>query len=157
MALLAVLRSFVVNFKSSELLYDNETQGSGMFLPELPHPEHSNAHNTMLWEITLLKNHYHPVVRQFAAHLGKMAPTSGEGQLSVDLLRRDPKQFLQDFKPTEIFFGIEFPKKCPTKKKYFKPSTEFTQPEFSQIVADTCRMMNGEKGSTDEPREDSVT
>lgn len=43
------------NFKSSELLYDNETQGSGMFLPELPHPEHSNAHNTMLWEITLLK------------------------------------------------------------------------------------------------------
>lgn len=26
-----------------------------MFLPELPHPEHSNAHNTMLWEITLLK------------------------------------------------------------------------------------------------------
>lgn len=43
------------NFKSSELLFDNETQGSGMFLPELPHPEHSNAHNTMLWEITLLK------------------------------------------------------------------------------------------------------
>ena len=43
------------NFKSSELLYDNDTQGSGMFLPELPHPEHSNAHNTMLWEITLLK------------------------------------------------------------------------------------------------------
>ncbi|XP_034329054.2 nucleolar complex protein 3 homolog isoform X1 [Magallana gigas] len=156
-ALLAVLRSFVVNFKSSELLFDNETQGSGMFLPELPHPEHSNAHNTMLWEITLLKNHYHPVVRQFAAHLGKMAPTSGEGQLPVDLLRRDPKQFLQDFKPTEIFFGIEFPKKCSTKKKYFKPGTEFTQPEFSQIVADTCRLMDGGKGSTEEPREDSVT
>uniref|UniRef100_A0A8W8IYD6 Uncharacterized protein n=1 Tax=Magallana gigas TaxID=29159 RepID=A0A8W8IYD6_MAGGI len=86
-----------------------------------------------------------------------MAPTSGEGQLPVDLLRRDPKQFLQDFKPTEIFFGIEFPKKSSTKKKYFKPGTEFTQPEFSQIVADTCRLMDGEKGSTEELPVDSVT
>jgi nucleolar complex protein 3 len=37
------------------LLFDNETQGSGVYLPELPEPEHCHAHNTMLWELSLLK------------------------------------------------------------------------------------------------------
>ncbi|XP_078310966.1 nucleolar complex protein 3 homolog [Crassostrea virginica] len=146
-ALLAVLRGFIVNFKSSELLYDNDTQGSGMFLPELPHPEHSNAHNTMLWEITLLKRHYHPVVQQFAAHLGRMAPSSGEGQLPVDLLRRDPKRFLEEYKPTEIFFGVKIPEKCSTKKKFFRPGLEYIQPEFTQILADWCPGTDGSPGS----------
>ncbi|XP_048745661.2 nucleolar complex protein 3 homolog [Ostrea edulis] len=138
-ALLATLRGFIVNYRSSELLYDNDTQGSGVFLPELPHPEHSNAHNTMLWEITLMKRHYQPVVRQFANHLAKMAPSSGEGQLSVDLIRRDPKQFLKEYKPTEVFFGVKIPEKCSTKKKSFKPGPGFIQPEIQQLVANVDR------------------
>ena len=34
---------------------DNEPQGSGSYLPDLDDPEHCNAHNAMLWELTLLR------------------------------------------------------------------------------------------------------
>ena len=43
------------NYKSCELLFDNETQGSGTYLPDLPDPEHCNAHNTMMWELAYLQ------------------------------------------------------------------------------------------------------
>ncbi|XP_061184775.1 nucleolar complex protein 3 homolog [Saccostrea echinata] len=157
LAMLAALRGFVVNYRSSELLYDNETQGSGVFLPELSHPEHSNAHNTMLWEITLMKHHYHPTVRQFATHLSKMAPTSGEGQLPVDLIRRDPKDFLKEYNPTEIFFGIKIPEKCSTKKKFSKSGSEFIQPEVGEIVTNVLQKMDSRSAKSDSSQDNNVT
>ena len=42
-------------FVKSDLLYDQETQGSGLYLPELEEPEHCNAQNTCLWEYHLLR------------------------------------------------------------------------------------------------------
>ena len=38
-----------------DILFDNEAQGSGVFLPELDDPEHCNAHNTTLWELSYLQ------------------------------------------------------------------------------------------------------
>lgn len=38
-----------------DLLLDNESQGSGVYLPELEEPEHCNAQNTALWELHLLQ------------------------------------------------------------------------------------------------------
>lgn len=38
-----------------DLLLDNESQGSGVYLPELDEPEHCNAQNTALWELHLLQ------------------------------------------------------------------------------------------------------
>jgi len=38
-----------------DLLLDNDSQGSGVYLPELDEPEHCNAQNTALWELHLLQ------------------------------------------------------------------------------------------------------
>lgn len=38
----------------SELLFDTEHQGSGLYQPELDDPEHCNAHNSALYETHLL-------------------------------------------------------------------------------------------------------
>lgn len=42
-------------FPKMDLLLDNESQGSGVYLPELDEPEHCNAQNTALWELHLLQ------------------------------------------------------------------------------------------------------
>ena len=41
--------------KSCDLLFDNEYQDSGIYNQELPEPDYSNAQNTAVWELHLLK------------------------------------------------------------------------------------------------------
>ncbi|XP_069133349.1 nucleolar complex protein 3 homolog isoform X2 [Argopecten irradians] len=104
LGLLLAVRSFILTYKSSEMLFDNETQGSGVFLPELADPEHCNAHNTMLWELPLLKRHYHPVIRQITTHVSLLTPTSGEGQLGPDLARKSPLELYETHHSREDLF-----------------------------------------------------
>ncbi|NXS11514.1 NOC3L protein, partial [Neodrepanis coruscans] len=78
--ILATNRVFMQTFPKMDLLLDNESQGSGVYLPELDEPEHCNAQNTALWELHLLQ--------KFAAHLIAGAPTEGSGALSLDLSQR---------------------------------------------------------------------
>uniref|UniRef100_A0A7N8YLW2 Nucleolar complex protein 3 homolog n=1 Tax=Mastacembelus armatus TaxID=205130 RepID=A0A7N8YLW2_9TELE len=90
---LAANRATMHAFPKCDFLLDNEVQGSGFYLPELDEPEHCNAQNTALWELHLLQRHYHPVVRQFAAHLCQGAPSEGSAALRVELSRRYEKVF----------------------------------------------------------------
>uniref|UniRef100_A0A8C3YAA6 Nucleolar complex protein 3 homolog n=1 Tax=Catharus ustulatus TaxID=91951 RepID=A0A8C3YAA6_CATUS len=83
--ILATNRIFMQTFPRMDLLLDNESQGSGVYLPELDEPEHCNAQNTALWELHLLQRHYHPTVQKFASHLIAGAPTEGSGALPLDL------------------------------------------------------------------------
>ncbi|XP_060069533.1 nucleolar complex protein 3 homolog [Ylistrum balloti] len=117
LGLLLAVRSFILTYKSSEMLFDNETQGSGVFLPELADPEHCNAHNTMLWELPLLKRHYHPVTRQISNHVSLFTPTSGEGQLTAELSRKNPKELYDTYKSAEEFFSPMPPSKSSSKNK----------------------------------------
>ncbi|OWF43118.1 nucleolar complex protein 3 homolog [Mizuhopecten yessoensis] len=115
--LLLAVRNFILTYKSSEMLFDNETQGSGVFLPELSDPEHCNAHNTMLWELQLLKHHYHPVTRRISAHVSLQTPTSGEGQLTADLARKKPQELYEEHKAGEELFVPMPPNKSSSKNK----------------------------------------
>lgn len=47
--------TFLQTFPKTDLLLDNESQGSGVFLPELDEPEYCNAQNTALWELHALR------------------------------------------------------------------------------------------------------
>lgn len=46
--------TFLQTFPKTDLLLDSESQGSGVFLPELDEPEYCNAQNTALWELHAL-------------------------------------------------------------------------------------------------------
>ncbi|XP_052254466.1 nucleolar complex protein 3 homolog [Dreissena polymorpha] len=111
LGLLSVIRSFIITYSYCDVLMDNEAQGSGVYMPELDDPEHCNAHNAMLWELALLRHHYDPAVRRFCTHLRNGAPTSGEGQLPVEL-RKLPTQILNEYQRLDIFnqFVPEKPK-----------------------------------------------
>ncbi|KAL5021006.1 hypothetical protein ScPMuIL_000161 [Solemya velum] len=90
LALLQNIRSFTQMYNSCDLLYDNDSHGSGVYLPELEDPEHCNAQNTMLWELPILRHHYHPVVCKYAIHLCHRNTTEGGGgaPLPLDLGRK---------------------------------------------------------------------
>jgi hypothetical protein len=49
---------FIIFFKinkSSDLLFDNEYQDSGIYNAELPEPDYANAQNSAVWELHLLR------------------------------------------------------------------------------------------------------
>lgn len=117
LGLLAAVRSFMVTYNYTDILLDNEAQGSGMYLPELDDPEHCNAHNTALWELTTLRHHFDPQVRKLSAHVRRGSPTSGDGQLLPEL-RKDARELFRTADAQEIF-GAQLPQKAkPVKHKF---------------------------------------
>ena len=60
--------TYLQTFPKTDLLLDNESQGSGVFLPELDEPEYCNAQNAALWELHALRVRVPlpPVCEQFA-------------------------------------------------------------------------------------------
>lgn len=42
-------------FPYAEVLYDQEAESSGVYMPYLPQPEHCNANSTALWELYALR------------------------------------------------------------------------------------------------------
>lgn len=63
------------------LLDTDKSVGDGDYRPEIEDAEYCNASNTCLYELSLLKSHYHPVVKKYASHIAYEAPAIGEGSL----------------------------------------------------------------------------
>ncbi|MGH0119710.1 UNVERIFIED_CONTAM: hypothetical protein FKN15_058663 [Acipenser sinensis] len=113
--ILATNRVLMHTFPKSDILLDNESQGSGIYLPELDEPEYCNPQNTSLWELHTLQRHYHPIVRKFAAHLIVGAPSEGSGALNVDLSRKSATDLFEDYSIKGMTFNP--PVATPSSKK----------------------------------------
>lgn len=67
---LGIVKSALQLNAKLDILLDPENKvGSGKFDPEIIEPEFSNANCTSLFELALLKRHYHPTVGKFANHI----------------------------------------------------------------------------------------
>ncbi|XP_077206417.1 nucleolar complex protein 3 homolog [Paroedura picta] len=115
-SILATNRTLMHTFPKTDLLLDNESQGSGLYLPELEEPEYCNAQNTALWELHALRRHYHPVVRKFADHLIAGAPSEGSGALGPDLSRRSPTELFEAYNMKGMTFNPQIASVTPRKK-----------------------------------------
>ncbi|CAH1253716.1 NOC3L [Branchiostoma lanceolatum] len=138
---LAASREFLKVFpKTDMLLQIEETQGGGMYLPELQEPEHCNAHTTALWELHHLNRHYHPHVRRYAAHLLRKAPSEGAGSLPPALDRKSPSQLSQEFDPSEMNFNpsIPGPGKGGKNMKPFSRLGSLVQESMRKLEQDVC-------------------
>ncbi|XP_074640489.1 nucleolar complex protein 3 homolog [Tubulanus polymorphus] len=129
--LLASIRSVLHAYPRSDLLFDTETQGSGIYQPELVEPEHCNAQNTALYELHLAKHYYHPIVQLYGNHLIKQAPLSGQGQLPPELLRRSSIDLYNSYDPNIV--SNLFVKKKGNKKKQKRP-TQLIQADFKTLM-----------------------
>ncbi|XP_006825730.1 nucleolar complex protein 3 homolog [Saccoglossus kowalevskii] len=128
LGLLAAVRSFLQMHTKCDVLLDNDSTGSGVYLAELQEPEHCNAHNTTLWELYLLKRHYHPYVQKYSSHLCKGAPIQGIGSLSPELVRKSPSVLYEIYDPLQMAFNppIQPPVK-QQRKKFSAPERPFLQ------------------------------
>lgn len=130
--ILATNRILMQTFPKMDLLLDNESQGSGVYLPELDEPEHCNAQNTALWELHLLQRHYHPTVQKFAAHLAVGAPAEGSGALSLDLSRRPATELFEAYNMKGMTFNPPVPSVTPRRKDTFSHVDSFLNQELTE-------------------------
>ncbi|NWS20239.1 NOC3L protein, partial [Pachyramphus minor] len=130
--ILATNRVFMQMFPKMDLLLDNESQGSGVYLPELDEPEHCNAQNTALWELHLLQRHYHPTVQKFAAHLIAGAPTEGSGALPLDFSQRSAIELFEAYSMKGMTFNPPVASVTPRKKDTFSQMDSFVDEELNK-------------------------
>ncbi|NXW09759.1 NOC3L protein, partial [Fregetta grallaria] len=130
--ILATNRVLMQTFPKMDLLLDNESQGSGVYLPELDEPEHCNAQNTALWELHLLRRHYHPTVQKFAAHLIVGAPTEGSGALSLDLSQRPATELFEAYSMRGMTFNPPVASVTPRRKDTFSQMDSFIDEELNK-------------------------
>ncbi|NXU50002.1 NOC3L protein, partial [Turnix velox] len=130
--ILATNRVLMQVFPKMDLLLDNESQGSGIYLPELEEPEHCNAQNTGLWELHLLLRHYHPTVRTFAAHLVVGAPTEGSATLPLDLSQRTATELFEAYSMREMTFNPPVASATLRKKDTFAQMDAFIDEELKK-------------------------
>nr|XP_023698100.1 nucleolar complex protein 3 homolog isoform X1 [Paramormyrops kingsleyae] len=134
--LLASGRTLMHAFPKCDLLLDNESQGSGVYLPELQEPEFCNPHNTALWELHMLTRHYHPMVRKFATHLVVGAPSEGSRALSSELSRRSAVDLFEEYSPKDMTFNPPVPTSSSKKKEHFDAVDVFLDAQLKRQVDD---------------------
>ncbi|XP_077310365.1 nucleolar complex protein 3 homolog [Lithobates pipiens] len=114
--ILSTNRGLLQTFSKTDILLDNESQGSGLYLPELDEPEYCNVQNTALWELHCLQRHFHPVVRIFAAHLCAGAPSDGSAALGQSYSRRSATELFNDYSINGMTFNPPVPESVPKIK-----------------------------------------
>ncbi|KAM9066363.1 nucleolar complex protein 3 homolog isoform X1 [Sarcophilus harrisii] len=136
--ILATNRVLMHTFPKTDLLLDNESQGSGIFLPELDEPEYCNAQNTALWELHALRRHYHPVVQRFASHLIAGAPSEGSEALRPDLSRRSAIELFETYSMKTMTFNPPVLSANPSKKGKIFHVDSYLNEDLSQLIRTHC-------------------
>ncbi|XP_028738745.1 nucleolar complex protein 3 homolog [Peromyscus leucopus] len=136
--LLATTRILMHTFPRTDLLLDNESQGSGVFLPELEEPEYCNAQNTALWELHTLRRHYHPVVKRFATHLLAGAPSEGSEALKPELSRRSAVELFETYSMAAMTFNPPVEPSNSKKKDKFLQGDSFLNEDLNQLIKRYC-------------------
>ncbi|XP_053063681.1 nucleolar complex protein 3 homolog isoform X3 [Acinonyx jubatus] len=136
--ILATNRILMHTFPKTDLLLDNESQGSGVFLPELDEPEYCNAQNTALWELHALRRHYHPIVQRFAAHLIAGAPSEGSEALKPDLSRRSATELFETYSMAAMTFNPPVQSSSSKRKDEVLQGDAFLNEDLNQLIKRHC-------------------
>ncbi|XP_073934839.1 nucleolar complex protein 3 homolog [Castor canadensis] len=136
--ILATTRILMHTFPKTDLLLDNESQGSGVFLPELDEPEYCNAQNTALWELHMLRRHYHPIVQRFAAHLIAGAPSEGSEALKPELSRRSAVELFEIYSMAAMTFSPPVESSNSKKKDKILQGDSFLNEDLNQLIKRHC-------------------
>ncbi|XP_066549713.1 nucleolar complex protein 3 homolog [Amia ocellicauda] len=132
--ILASNRVLMHTFPKSDILLDNESQGSGIYMPELDEPEYCNPQNTALWELHTLQRHYHPTVRKYAAHLLAGAPSEGSGALNMELSRKSATQLFLDYSVKGMVFNPAVAAPSSKKKDRFTIGDAFLDAKLKEQI-----------------------
>ncbi|XP_036121728.1 nucleolar complex protein 3 homolog isoform X1 [Molossus molossus] len=136
--ILATNRVLMQTFPKTDLLLDNESQGSGVFLPELDQPEYCNAQNSALWELHALRRHFHPIVRTLAAHLIAGAPVEGSEALKPELSRRSAVELFAAHSMAAMTFNPPVETLGSRRKDKILQGNAFLNEDLNQLTQRLC-------------------
>ena len=114
LAFLASLRKLLLLTPKTELLYENEGLGSGVYLYEMEDPEYCKPEASALWDLHLLKNHYHPTVASVATRILQHHPLQSEHKLTPEISLKDPVDLFQLYSTIQekevagVWLGVGF-------------------------------------------------
>ncbi len=99
------------------LLLEPDELAVGMYRPDVAEPEHSNAFGAQLWELSVLRKHYHPFVTMHALHIAAGAPSTGPGALPVTHARTPPHVLFRVCDYRHGGFSLNPPMKEPPQRR----------------------------------------
>ncbi|KAF5298733.1 hypothetical protein FQR65_LT09602 [Abscondita terminalis] len=101
---LFISKSLLQSNGKMDILLDLESSwGDGLYLPELKDPEYCNAASTALYELSMLRRHYHPTVVEYAKHIAE-GDFSSTDNISNILTRTTPEQLFNTFDMSRMCF-----------------------------------------------------
>lgn len=115
-ALMHLMRYSFNKYPKLKQLLDSQSCTPGIYQPELPDPEHSNAFASTLWELPLLSTSHHPEVRRYASCLLK------DEEVGVVLAAKSVPQVFQMFDVSQGGFNppVEIPESLKQQKNLNK-------------------------------------
>ncbi|KRT86469.1 hypothetical protein AMK59_2205, partial [Oryctes borbonicus] len=133
LASLALIKQILTQNKAVDVLLDPDSSvGDGDYQAEVNDPEYCNASTTALYELSLLRNHYHPVVSKFAKNVANGAPSTGEGSLPIQFSKSSPEQLFIDFDMSEMAFNPPVKPPMKTQAKRRRSRIQFIDPSFQR-------------------------
>lgn len=101
---LGIVKSAMQMNSSLDILLDAENKvGSGKFDPSIVEPEFSNANCTSLFELSLLRRHYHPTVVKFANYIANGCQVNSG--LEPILAKLAPLELYSQFDSSQMAFN----------------------------------------------------
>ena len=101
---MAIVKNAMQLNASLDILLDTENKvGSGKFDPSIVEPEFSNANCTSLFELSLLRRHYHPTVVKFANYISNGCQINSG--LEPSLAKLSPLDLLSQFDSSQMAFN----------------------------------------------------
>ena len=102
LCLLAVVWRMIKGCSKTAILFENDTNGFGVYRPDLDDPEIANALNSTIWELNILCKHYHPIVRDCVKYILKHVDAddlrpSDSAHTDFILSRKTPHELLVEY------------------------------------------------------------
>ncbi|KAB7499239.1 Nucleolar complex protein 3-like protein [Armadillidium nasatum] len=97
-------------FPVSEALLESDQEGfPGVFLPDIPDPEHSNSGATAIWELILAQRSFQPYVALLANNILSSVPIREVPALR-SIIEKPTRRLIEEFGPSKLKFNPDIPK-----------------------------------------------
>ncbi|RXG60650.1 Nucleolar complex protein 3-like protein [Armadillidium vulgare] len=97
-------------FPVSEALLESDQEGfPGVFLPDIPDPEHANSGASAIWELILAQRSFQPYVALLANNILSSVPIREVPALR-SIIEKPTKRLIEEFGPSKFKFNPDIPK-----------------------------------------------
>ncbi|XP_059486396.1 nucleolar complex protein 3 homolog [Neocloeon triangulifer] len=154
---LQIVKSILEFSRSLDILLEPDNSvGQGVYMPLVEDPEYCNAGAASLYELLILKDHYHPIVRDYAQHILKrphIEQESGDivsGVLPQRIEKLSAMELFDQYDPSDVQFNpaITAPFHFKPKQRVFFVPSNIRNVKMRHIIGDLMEDEEIEEGES---------